>query len=241
MLHAELARKIAPDADYIARSEDVLTSTVFGTLFLANAWSLLMRWMARAQPVGYVGALSAADTNGNDAYWFWPRLHDAEPDVVIRCGPALLVVEAKYLSGKSGGSVFDGDLVVEATDQLVREWWACCQGDHTRSYPPDLCAAIDECQLHLVYLVRRERWARELHALEESAKQVDDARMHLLTWEDLDHALTSETVRWAAELRAYLHHRGVATFRGFTSALRGPGIVEGLSYGKPSTRRRGSA
>lgn len=237
MLHAELAGKIAPDADDIARREDVLTSTVFGTLFLANAWPLLIRWMARAQPVGHRGDVSAAVSIGDGAYWFWPRLHDAEPDVVIRCGPALLVVEAKYLSGKSGGSVFDGDTVVEATDQLVREWRACCQGDHARGYPPELCAAIEECQLHLVYLVRRDRWGKELRAIKESAKQIADARMYLLTWEDLDDVLSPETARWAIELRAYLHCRDVAAFRGFQDALRGTGIVRGWSYGKSARRR----
>lgn len=238
MLHAELAGKIAPDADDIARREDVLTSTVFGTLFLANAWPLLMRWMARAQAVGHDAALPAeADTVDVGADWFWPRLHDAEPDVVIRCGSALLVVEAKYLSGKSGGSIFEGDTVVNPTDQLVREWRACCSGDHTRRYAPELCAAIEECQLYLVYLVRRSRWGKELQAIEESAKQVDGARMYLLTWEDLDHVLTSETARWAVELGAYLHRRGVAAFRGFAGALRGSAAVDGWTYGKASRRR----
>lgn len=237
MLHAELARKIAPDADDIARSEDVLTSTVFGTLFLASAWPLLMRWTARAQPIGHEGALLPPDAPADGAYWFWPRLHDAEPDVVIRYGAALLVVEAKYLSGKSGGSVFNGETVVDLTDQLVREWRACCRGDHTLRYPPELCAAIEECQLHLIYLVRRDRWAKELRAVEESAKQADDARMYLLTWEDLDDVLAVEASRWAIELRAYLHGRGVAAFRGFAGTLRGTGIVEGWTYGKASRRR----
>ncbi len=237
MLHAELAGKISPDADDITRREDVLTSTVFGTLFLTNAWPLLMRWMACAQPVGHDSKLAAPEEIAETAYWFWPRLDDAEPDVVIRCGALLLVVEAKYLSGKSGGSVFEGATVIEATDQLVREWRACCPEADIHGYPQDLCEAIKSCDLHLIYLVRRDRWPRELRAVASSAAQINGARMHLLTWEDLDDVLASYEVRWARELRAYLHRRAVAAFRGFASALREAATVGGWWYRKaPSLR-----
>jgi hypothetical protein len=230
MLHAELAGKIAPDAHDITRREDVLTSTVFGTLFLTEAWPCLMRWMARAQPVQHKEKLAPMEGVVEARYWFWPRLDDAEPDVVIQCGTKLLVVEAKYLSGKSGGSVFEGATVVEASDQLVREWRACCPKAVVHSYPRDLCDAIGGCELHLIYLVRRARWARELRAVEESAAQIDGARFHLLTWEDLDDVLASHEARWARELRAYLHRRAVAAFRGFATTLGKPAPVEGWRY-----------
>lgn len=238
MLHAELAGKVTPDADDITRREDVLTSTVFGTLFLANAWSEVMLWMRRAHPVGHTSALVPPENAVDGAYWFWPRLHGAEPDVVFRCGSLLVVVEAKYLSGKSGSGVLDGSKDVESTDQLLREWRACSRGVDTSGYPRDLCDAIDVCELALVYLVRRARRARELRAIEDSVSQVDGTRMYLLTWEDLDDVLARHEARWARELRAYLHRRYVAAFRGFETAMRVPSSALAWRY-RPASSRRG--
>jgi hypothetical protein len=203
-VHAELHGKISPDDE---RLEDLLTSTVFGTLFMANAWETLLAWLARARPIGASVPLLADASVTN--YWFWPRLDDAEPDLVIRAGAALIVVEAKYHSGKSG----DGD--EHADDQLVREWRACSPQANTSTYAPSLCEAITSCKLELVYLVKRARLGRERRAVEVSAAQLPDARMYLLTWEDLDEVIASHGARWARDLRAYLHRKGLAAFRGF--------------------------
>lgn len=102
----------------------------------------------------------------------------------------------------------------------------------------DLSAAIEECELHLVYLVRRGRWVKELRAVQESAAQVPDARTHLLTWEDLDDVLAPVPSWWASELRAYLHARRVASFRGFESAVRHAATIVAWRYVEVAGRQR---
>src|SRR5687768_16534902 len=101
MLHAELHGKLTEDTADAERREDVLTSTVFGTLFVASAWNDLCEWFGRARRVRQAPELRASASGARD-YWFWPRLHGAEPDLVVRLGDLLVVVEAKYYSGKSG-------------------------------------------------------------------------------------------------------------------------------------------
>jgi len=219
VLHAELHGKVAPDADDIARREDVLTSTVFGTLFIADAWGVLLEWLKLAKPIGGARALVPPTITSPRTYWFWPRLMGAtEPDVLLRAGEMLVLIEAKYLSGKSGtgvAAVIPQSGLEEVTDQLVREWNACSRSADMQGYPNDLREAIKSCARVLVYLVRRSSLAKAIRAVRDSANLVDDASMHILTWEDLDDVLASQGTRWAKELRAYLHRRGVAAFRGF--------------------------
>lgn len=50
MLYAELHGKLSADiGDDAERREDVLTSTVLGTLFTAGAWDVLVEWLSRAR------------------------------------------------------------------------------------------------------------------------------------------------------------------------------------------------
>src|SRR5689334_23050549 len=108
MLHADLNGKIGPDAEEAERREDVLTSTVFGTLFLVRAWPVVTAWLSRAHQVGRGPALAIPDAAALAAadYWFWPRLADAttggivEPDLIISLAGFVAIVEAKYYSGK---------------------------------------------------------------------------------------------------------------------------------------------
>lgn len=223
MLHAELRGKIGEEATDAQRKEDVLTSTVFGTLFTAGAWDVLAHWLGAAKAIGNNRALTpAAVAEGN--YWFWPRLGDVEPDVIVQLGSVLVIVEAKYLSGKSGkGPAASSDAMElpleDPKDQLVRQWRACAPETNIAAYPAGIRDAIRGCERALVYLVRRSHWTREHREVERSLQQAPDARMLLLTWEHLDEVLASGGLpRWAEELRAYLRRRGLTAFRGFRSA-----------------------
>ena len=58
MLHAELHGKLDADARDLDRREDILTSTVFGTLLIADdGMSVLGRWLSGARCLGPLGAL----------------------------------------------------------------------------------------------------------------------------------------------------------------------------------------
>src|SRR5206468_3570724 len=92
MLHALLHHKLDELIPEPQRREDALTSAAFGTLVLVNAWDMLARWL---------GVSDDQPVSANSDCWFWPRLAFAEPDVVLRLGGSLVVVEAKYRSGRN--------------------------------------------------------------------------------------------------------------------------------------------
>ncbi|MBI4266384.1 MAG: hypothetical protein HY657_18580 [Acidobacteria bacterium] len=101
MLFAELHGKLDPNAPDLERREDVLTSTTFGTLIVANATDVLVEWLNCARRFGARGRLDREPLGVVDErpvkYWFWPSLAGGtQPDVVLRIGHRLLVIEAKY-------------------------------------------------------------------------------------------------------------------------------------------------
>jgi hypothetical protein len=207
MLHAELHGKIAHDVSDIERREDMLTSTVFGTLFTAGANTTLRAWLSKARtPSGR--ALEVPVLDGEVDYWFWPRVGATEPDVLIHLGTTLVIVEAKYRSRASGD------------DQLEREWTACAK-PAPPEYRSDIRALIDgatDCVL--IYLVQRKRLAKEAAFVAQTLAQVADGRMYTLTWEDLDEVLPARGgARWMTELRRYLRLREITAFRGFGATL----------------------
>lgn len=211
MLHAELHGKIAHDVSNIARREDMLTSTVFGTLFTAGADATVRAWLAKARtPTGE--PLVLPTDAAVDDYWFWPRLDATEPDVLIRVGSLLVIVEAKYRSPRS------------SDDPLEREWTACKQ-PASPVFRSDIRAAIDGCSARaLVYVVQRSRVARELPYVARSITSVPGARMYLLTWEDLDEVLPPRGgPRWQRELRQYLRVREVTASRPSQRRCASPG------------------
>lgn len=221
MLYAELHGKLSSEIGDAERREDVLTSTVFGTLFAASAWNVVIEWLSKAGRAGSDPPLVPSDASMGD-YWFWPRLDNAEPDLVVRLGHLLVVVEAKDHSGKSGTLMASEDPTEDPADQLVREWRACSPAADMSHYDPRLRAVLEApaTERILIYLVRRSRFAREHDALEDSMAQVPDARMYLLTWEDLDEVLsTCLHIRWANDLRRYLQRRDVSAFRGFAQCV----------------------
>jgi hypothetical protein len=206
MLHAELRGKIGPDASEGHRKEDVLTSTTFGTIFTGSDWDLLRRWFATARTLD--GATLVLPQIAEVAYWFWPRLGQTEPDVVIVIGALLVIVEVKYWSGGSGD------------DQLVNEWNVCAPPAN-RTYEASIRDAIDAANERvLVYLVQRRKLAKERAFVAQSLVRRPDARIYVLTWEDLDDALAAALdTRWRVELRDYLALRGIAAFRGVSTTF----------------------
>lgn len=206
MLHAELRSKVGPAAPDGHRKEDVLTSTVFGAIFTAGDWDLLRRWLAKARTLA--GSPLVLPQFADVAYWFWPRLGQTEPDLVIQIGRLLVVVEVKYWSGGSG------------EDQLVNEWNVTAPPAN-RAYEGSIRDAIDAADARvLVYLVQRRKLADERAFVARSLARSPDARFYVLTWEDLDDTLAAEPgTRCRQELRDYLAIRRIAAFRGVSSTF----------------------
>src|ERR1035438_8296944 len=103
------------------RLEDTLTSTVFGAIFWAEDWKLLETWLGIPP--------SSSQRIPIIEYWFWPRL----ADVVFRLGNVLVVVEAKYRSGRHDLALkSEEDEIVR--DQLVRQYWSIARPVSMRAH-----------------------------------------------------------------------------------------------------------
>jgi hypothetical protein len=244
MLFAELHGKLDPNAPDLERREDILTSTVFGTLLVAGAVDLLVSWINSARHLGPDGrsdhealGLSAAQPV---KYWFWPSLSGGtQPDILVRIGQRLLVIEAKYGSSKSAPSStpeMNGETAddVSASDQLLREWQAIQPSAAGLAwYPGDLRDAIETCERDLVYLVSARRTPSATRELRESHEKIrtilkeNASRLWLLTWQDLHGLLLrqvesgSPAARWIPELARLLdRRRNLAAFLGFAHVLQ---------------------
>jgi hypothetical protein len=163
---------------------------------------------------------------GEIEYWFWPRLAEAEPDVVLLFGDVLVIVEAKYLSGKSGHGGVDGE-DLDPADQLAREWRSCDpMHEACAAYPVALREAIMRggTKRALIYLVRQPASRRTRRELAASRRAIgDEASLFCLGWSDLAAALQSppmtSSARWRAALLELLERRGFTAFRGFPFAM----------------------
>src|SRR5687767_12945407 len=124
MLHAELHNKFDIDTLDFERSEDILTSTVFGTLLTAEGGPTVLReWLQNAD-FGDRGQELRLPGGAVD-YRFWPSLGGCTPDLVLRFDDFVCVLEMKYRSGASDIHREDAD---EPELQLTKQWEACKDG-----------------------------------------------------------------------------------------------------------------
>jgi hypothetical protein len=206
MLHALVRGKIQPTSADPDRLEDAITSTVIGSLVLVGAWDLLG-----------LALRVRTDTAGPFVAWFWPRLARAEPDVVLRFGDTLVVVEAKYRAGKHSAPAAEPDIGTdEVRDQLVREWDSVLPQAVTDRYPASLAEAVRTCARHLVYLVDSRRIRAAQADLKESLIRVrsPNANMRLVTWQEFHAILHRRPEGWATLLVQFLRRSGLASFTG---------------------------
>ena len=129
MTIAEIHGKISSSGSNISdRLEDLLTSDVFGPLRYLPFAEGLLHVLGKARL--YTDPRTTFDKE-IEGYFpanaqepevcFWPWTGSSEPDVLIKYGKHLVMVEAKYLSGKSGD--FDPENAeTAASDQLAKEF-----------------------------------------------------------------------------------------------------------------------
>ncbi len=239
MLHAELHGKLDPSSPELERREDILTSTVFGTLLVAGATDLLVEWLNSARRLGEDGELRALPmveaTTAPIRTWFWPDLFRLQPDVLIQIGRQLIVVEAKY--GASKGGSRSSEEAQEDRDQLVRQWLGVQPDSPSLEwYSPAIREAIQGCEVHLAYLVSARRRARALIELRESQSRIRsskgrDGSLWLLTWQDLHQLLKRDSMEltpaagWRRDLARLLERRGLHGFLGFRHVLAPKGSL----------------
>lgn len=132
MLQALLRGKLSRQQENM---EDVLTSNVFGLFQYIPACEGILPFLAQAEASDGTRPLAWLNDPSSDVHVtpedlvFWPKWREdncipCEPDVVVhihhRGGRDLLIlVEAKYLSGKSSEA---DEMNEHPNDQLAREW-----------------------------------------------------------------------------------------------------------------------
>jgi hypothetical protein len=232
VLHALLQGKLESTVAEPQRREDALTSTVFGTLVLVEAWELLGEWLQVPAPSG--------GPDAENECWFWPHLPGGvEPDVVLRLGGTVMVVEAKYRSGRHDLSL-DEEYEDKPVDQIQRQHNAVSDLRDQRSMHPDaLERAVRECQLRQAFLVDARKIRRARREYHESRERLPDAakgRFVLVTWQELYGRLLKpewSRRRWAADLRTYLEECGLASFQGIKRDAAEAGQLTRLSEWRP--------
>ncbi len=126
MTIAEIYGKLSSSGSNISdRREDLLTADVFGCFRYIPFDKGLQKILTQAQRYTDSEKLSIKSTNNDVKVHFWPRLeNNSEPDVLIRFGDHLIIIEVKYLSGKSGhygvNQENEDDLEAASSDQLAR-------------------------------------------------------------------------------------------------------------------------
>ncbi|MFN2511725.1 MAG: hypothetical protein ABR568_09815 [Pyrinomonadaceae bacterium] len=242
MLYAELHGKLDDTASDLERREDILTSTVFGTLLVAGATEVLAKWFNSARCLSGTPERLDLQRRLNLPYedpesWFWPSLSYAQPDIMLRIGSDLLVVEAKYGSTKSVLRTVSNSLELQTSsdgadpDQLVREWLSVQRNARGfKWYPSEIRSAIELCSVHIVYLVSTRKESTALREISEARAKIcklagSDVPLWLLTWQGLHRVLTDlvETTTslsiWTKDLIRLLERRYLGAFLGFPRTL----------------------
>ena len=130
-IKAELHGKVSSSGNNITDTlEDLLTSNVFQLLRYIPLEIGLLSILNEAVNIDGEKLILPDEVNEAEVH-FWKRFKRSEPDLFIELkeGDQLvsnIMIEAKYLSGKSGMAVYEGEesnqLYVEGSDQLEREW-----------------------------------------------------------------------------------------------------------------------
>jgi hypothetical protein len=234
MLHALLHGKLDAGLSEPERLEDTLTSSVFGTLVLLGEWDLLARWLLQDP--------TAAQPDNTTGYWFWPRLSGAvEPDVVLRIGQVLVVVEAKYRSGRNDLAVDELDKE-RPVDQIVRQFHAVSPPHERRSPYPDLLErAVRDCRIVQAFVVDGRRMRSCRHEHQESKNRLPPgATLKLVTWQALYKLLLdppSSGMPWATDLRKYLWLSELASFHGIRRRVADAAALQVISAWSPVLER----
>ena len=215
MLHALLHGKLEETVPEPQRLEDALTSSVFGALIWLDAWDVLARWLG----VPFEDCPAHGEMPSREC-WFWPRMAFAEPDVVLRLGNTLVVIEAKYGSDRHD-LIAANDDDKDRCDQIVRQYRCITEPLSRRvRYAEPIERAVRECRLMQVFLVDARRQRRALRELEQSKERLPtEASLKLVTWQSLFRMLNAENAanrRWVTDLRAYLQRSGLDTFDGIS-------------------------
>jgi hypothetical protein len=224
MCQADIRGKISTKGSNLSDSlEDLLTSNVFGPLRYIPPSEGLIPILKRSRLFSARDERLPLDLQSEvKEISFWPRLDNCEPDVCIKLNDALVLIEAKYLSGKSGvgaGEDQDSETVASAPrDQLAKEFL------DLMNIPGNFQHRI------LIYvtahntLPEKDMWAG-LHDISDRAKVQYKSSCYWLSWSDIHAEVRSLIKRQTdsyrrcvlEDIRSLLFKKGFRQFEGFST------------------------
>jgi hypothetical protein len=246
MTIAELHGKLAPDRPngVHERTEDLLTSDVFGTMKYAGWEYGFLDWLLQAQPAPIeptpppISTYLAANRIKYADYAFWPTLsNNREPDVALLlgfegAGPVLILVEAKYYSGTSDweGEQEDDPYALtgnQIVDQVrgLKQMTAQGLASWFKSAPAvrDLSVSHRIQRLHLFVTIHTALPIQDYELSKRKLGPYWPIPAYWLSWTSLANFLeghVDQSDRRLAELigdlHELLHRKGLVPFKGFT-------------------------
>ena len=230
MTIAEIRGKISHTGGNLSdRMEDLLTSDVFSTCSYVRPETLLLPFLRGA--IGpdeeLLGHLLEKEIKAA-RYQFWPRMERSEPDVMIALElPSarffLVLVEAKYLSSKSGEALSMGEMETAETprDQLAREYSDLLTAHNLFKIPESKVSGRA-----LVYVTAHRSMPGG--SLIESNKEIrrlvsrqGDINLFWTSWLELDAIISGGqgVLQWElpilSDLQQLLERKGLVHFKGF--------------------------
>lgn len=229
MLMALLKGKLSREQENM---EDILTSNVFGLLKYRPEEVALLPFLRLARTPEDVAPLADLPNGKTAEYEFWPKWSTAtgvfcQPDVVLRLtvpdGPRKLVlIEAKYRSGKSGEADYQEE--TPPNDQLAKEWDSLAIRAQKEGAEPFL--------LYLTADIGRPSEEIEASQTEYRQKYGGEAKIVWISWRHLEACLLNTTDPILQDLRQVLWKLELYFFGGFTSVGLVPHIA--WSFQPPS-------
>lgn len=231
MLTAELKGKVPSK---LANSEDLLTSSVFGSLKYLSSPSYLQSIIQSS--INITGGnlrFNKEFTQCN--YEFWPRLNNCEPDLLLHLKDTedeeyIICIEAKYWSGKSSEEDTSIDIDERQNhqrDQLARE----IEDIHT-----DFCLDLMHANKSnikrrlLIYLTNDTAFPYE--SIKTSVQHIQNinypvAEIFWLTWRGI-YTILNEITNYKTfqdsillnDIKLLLEQKGLKSFDGFTGNFK---------------------
>ena len=255
MSMAELHGKISSRASNLTdRLEDLLTSDVFGSCKYLPDKLLLIPFLSTAKDLcgNSLGGLLPSSIS-SITYSFWPRLQNSEPDVLLAVHPTsgpdlLILIEAKYLSGKSGNPLSDEDLITAEIprDQLAKQLAdlksLSLERERWHNHLEPKCCLV-YVTAHRIYPRKSlEESQKEFKAFNQDEQDEDPPPMFWTSWVNLSEIVISSIQRTMIhqekelliDLSALLQRKGLVFFKGFSDITEATQIK--WSYPKEITQ-----
>ena len=213
----------------LSQKEDILTSSAFEVMKYLEPERVLVHFLAKASLPDGSKPLASIRVAAKPTYEFWPWLtepgcNDCESDLLIRVTSSddrkfLILVEVKYLSGKSSKAE-NGE---RSNDQLALQWINLESLARNESREPvllyltaDFCYPVAEIE------ASQEDLAKHRHK---------EASILWVSWRHLWTPIRNEKDEMLGDLASVLDHLNLTIFSGFSEKGPPPSIQWKFSVG----------